>query len=81
MEVIMYTKTPCGACDTVEMLLKQRNVEVIKKDILADEQAFQEVIALGFSGVPVVVTSDQSVPPFLGVDVRAIEQVAKSYHS
>lgn len=81
MEVVMYTKTPCGGCDTVEMLLKQKGVEIIKKDILADEKNFQDVIDLGFSGVPVVTTSDNSVAPFSGVNMEAIEKIAQQYNN
>lgn len=79
MEVILYKSTDCGACNTVKVLLSNRGVPVTEKNITTDETAFRELADLGFQSVPVIVTSDNSVPPFVGVNMDAINKVAEEY--
>lgn len=79
MEVIMYKSTDCGACHTVKVLFSNRGVPVIEKNISTDEKALQELSDIGFQSVPVIVTSDNSVPPFAGVNIDAINEIAEKY--
>lgn len=52
--ITVYGKPACGQCDMTEMVLKRAGATYTKRDVTADQDAFETVQALGYMQAPVV---------------------------
>lgn len=59
MTVTVYSKSPCVQCEATYRALEQRHIDYEKRDLDADEEALQEVIAMGHMQAPVVVADGE----------------------
>lgn len=58
MSVVVYTKPGCPQCDATKRKLDQAGVRYDSVDVTADPAARVEVVALGYTSLPVVVVPD-----------------------
>lgn len=56
--ITVYSQPGCGPCVAVTRHLRKSGVGFEVRDVRQDEQAAQEVAALGYQGTPVVVAGD-----------------------
>ncbi|AMT72192.1 MULTISPECIES: glutaredoxin-like protein NrdH [Mycobacteroides] len=54
-EIVVYTKPGCVQCDTTKKALQRAGIPYRAVDVDADPAAQDEVRALGYSSLPVVV--------------------------
>lgn len=54
----LFSKPDCPGCFATQRKLDQYRIPYIKHDVSVDENARDRVIALGYSGVPVVIRPD-----------------------
>jgi len=52
--VTVYHQPNCSACKTAMQFLSQRGVSYVAKDISTDEQARNELVALGSQATPTI---------------------------
>ena len=57
-QIIVYSQPGCGPCIAVTRHLSKAGVGFEVRDVRQDEQAAEEVAALGYQGTPVVVAGD-----------------------
>lgn len=57
-QIIVYSQPGCGPCIAVTRHLRKAGVGFEVRDVRQDEQAAEEVAALGYQGTPVVVAGD-----------------------
>lgn len=69
-EVVLYTQTGCADCRSAKKFLSEKGVEFTEKNIQEDQQAFLELVKLGYQTTPVA-TVDGAV--VVGFDVRDLE--------
>lgn len=58
MTVTVYTKDNCQPCRLTKMALNRKGISITEKAVDKDPSALEEIKALGFLQVPVVVTPD-----------------------
>lgn len=56
--VTVYSKPSCVQCDATKRHLNKIDVAYDVVDVSVDEEAFNYVVGLGYSAVPVVVVGD-----------------------
>lgn len=57
--ITVYSKPGCGQCMFTKKFLERNGLAYQEKDIQVDELARQEVQAMGYSSLPVVVINGQ----------------------
>lgn len=72
MNITVYTKPNCVQCDTTKRYLDKNNISYDTVDITTDQTAYDMVIGLGYSSVPVVITDTDS---WAGFRVNKLEQI------
>ncbi|MBF0780216.1 MULTISPECIES: glutaredoxin-like protein NrdH [unclassified Granulicatella] len=72
--VVVYSKPNCMQCNFTKKFLEERNIPFKVKDVMEDEVALEEVKALGFSSLPVVVIEGEE--PFSGFRPDRLEAIA-----
>jgi thioredoxin reductase (NADPH) len=70
--VVIYTQPGCLFCDKVKTFLRERGVAFAEKDVIADEQAFDELEAKGFFATPVTVIDGDAVVGFNRTRLEAL---------
>lgn len=76
-QVTIYSTTWCAFCKTEKQYLSKLGVAFIEKDIEADKEAYEELMAKsngGYQGVPV---TDIAGTLVLGFDRRKIDELIK----
>lgn len=63
MTVTLYTKPGCQQCVLTSKKFNQAGVEFTTKDISESEEAYNEVVALGYKSLPVVVVQEADGEP------------------
>ncbi|MCZ0716904.1 glutaredoxin-like protein NrdH [Aerococcus kribbianus] len=72
--VTVYSKPNCSQCNFTKRFLNDKNVTFQVKDITESDEALNEVKALGFQSLPVVVADGQE--PFNGFRPDKLQQLA-----
>jgi glutaredoxin-like protein NrdH len=72
MNITVYTKPNCVQCHTTKTYLDKHNFGYSTVDITKDQEAYEKVVGLGFSSVPVVITDTDS---WSGFRVSKLEQM------
>ncbi|QSM95671.1 glutaredoxin-like protein NrdH [Mycobacteroides abscessus subsp. abscessus] len=60
MSVVVYTKPGCPQCDATKRALNRTGTPYRAVDVTADPAAREEVLALGYTTLPVVIGDDGS---------------------
>lgn len=71
-KVIVYTSNTCPYCTMVKDYLKDKNVEFDEKNVQTDETARNELIAKGYTGVPVVIIDGEEI---VGFDKNKLDKI------
>lgn len=74
-KIMVYGKTFCGACSTVQAYLKSRGVEFDYINIDEDQEA-QDYIFDNFMGVPVTEYKDSTVTEF---EMEGLDKIIKEW--
>lgn len=72
MQVAVYSQPGCQPCAGVKQLLGMSGVEFTEYDVSTDMDRLDEVISMGYKGVPVVVTDKGHVG---GLDIKKIKEL------
>lgn len=72
--VTVYSKPNCSQCNFTKRFLNDKNVTFQVKDITESDEALNEVKALGFQSLPVVVADGQE--PFNGFRPDKLQKLA-----
>ena len=72
MSVIVYTKPSCVQCNATYRALDKAGIEYSSIDITQDDEARDNLIALGYQQAPVVVTPTESWTGFQPDRIKAL---------
>lgn len=73
MVVKVYTKTVCPACDLVKNYLDNKRIKFEDRNIETDLNYRDEVIEMGFNGVPITVPPTGE--PVVGFDPNKLDKL------
>lgn len=62
--ITIYTQPTCQACKRLKSFLTQKNIAYIEKDVTTDDEAFEHLLALGFTTTPIIFIGDQIITGF-----------------
>lgn len=75
-KVIFYTKPGCVQCYYTKKYMDVMGIQYEEKDVLASEEAWEEVNEMGFWKVPVVKCEQR--PPFGGFQPDKLDEIVQS---
>lgn len=70
--VVVYTKDNCAPCSGTKKFLTENGVEFEERNIMQDPTAFDDLVAMNFNSVPVVVTPDST---FAGLNIAKLREL------
>lgn len=73
-EVTVYTSRTCPYCIAVKEYLKEKNIPFVEKNISTDPNAKRELLALGYSSVPIIITQKDII---VGFDQNQMNKIAE----
>lgn len=73
-KVTVYTSNTCPYCTMAKDYLKDREVEFEEKNVQTDKEARQELMAMGYTGVPVICVDDEQI---VGFDKARLDELLK----
>lgn len=73
-KVIVYTSNTCPYCTMAKDYLKEREVSFEEKNVQTDKEARQELMAMGYTGVPVICVDDEQI---VGFDKNRLDELLK----
>ncbi|MBU5668720.1 glutaredoxin family protein [Peptoniphilus sp. MSJ-1] len=73
-KVTVYTSNTCPYCTMAKDYLKEREVEFDEKNVQTDKEARNELMAMGYTGVPVIVVGDEQI---VGFDKNRLDELLK----
>ena len=62
--IIVYTQPTCQACKRLKIYLAQKQIQYVEKDVTTDDEAFAQLLALGFTTTPIIFIADQVITGF-----------------
>lgn len=63
-EVKVYTSNTCPHCTMAKDYLKEKGIEFNEKNVQTDAAARDELISMGYTGVPVLVIGEEEIVGF-----------------
>ncbi|GGF94010.1 hypothetical protein GCM10010912_43710 [Paenibacillus albidus] len=75
-QVIVYSTAGCSDCNLVKQWLTEQGITFEVRDVMTSTVYQEEVEKLGYMGVPVTVSGDQSVKGFNLAELQALVQAA-----
>lgn len=63
-EVKVYTSNTCPYCAMAKDYLKEKGIEFNEKNVQTDAAARDELISMGYTGVPVLVIGEEEIVGF-----------------
>lgn len=60
-KVVVYTSNTCPYCTMAKDYLKEKGVEFEEKNVQNDAAARDELISMGYTGVPVLVIGEEEI--------------------
>ena len=63
-KVVVYTSNTCPDCTMAKDYLKDNGVEFEEKNVQTDAAARDELISMGYTGVPVLVIGEEEIVGF-----------------
>ena len=73
-KVTVYTSNTCPYCTMAKDYLKEREVSFEEKNVQTDKEARQELMAMGYTGVPVICVDDEQI---VGFDKARLDELLK----
>lgn len=73
-KVTVYTSNTCPYCTMAKDYLKDREVAFEEKNVQTDKEARQELMAMGYTGVPVICVDDEQI---VGFDKVRLDELLK----
>ena len=73
-KVTVYTSNTCPYCTMAKDYLKDREVAFEEKNAQTDKEARQELMAMGYTGVPVICVDDEQI---VGFDKARLDELLK----
>ena len=73
-KVTVYTSNTCPYCTMAKDYLKDREVACEEKNVQTDKEARQELMAMGYTGVPVICVDDEQI---VGFDKARLDELLK----
>ena len=73
-KVTVYTSNTCPYCTMAKDYLKEREVDFEEKNVQTDEEARNELMAMGYTGVPVICIDDEQI---VGFDKNRLDELLK----
>ena len=73
-KVTVYTSNTCPYCTMAKDYLKDREVVFEEKNVQTDKEARQELMAMGYTGVPVICVDDEQI---VGFDKARLDELLK----
>ena len=73
-KVTVYTSNTCPYCTMAKDYLKDREVAFEEKNVQTDKEARQELMAMGYTGVPVICVDDEQI---VGFDKTRLDELLK----
>lgn len=71
-KVTVFTSSTCPYCTMAKDYLKDKGVEFEEKNVQTDAQARDELMAKGYTGVPVIVIDNEEI---VGFDKARLEKL------
>lgn len=71
-KVTVYTSTTCPYCQMAKEYLQEREITFDEKNVQTDKEARSELMAMGYTGVPVICVDDQEV---VGFDKNKLDEL------
>ena len=72
-QITLYSKPNCMQCNFTKQFFEDNQVPFVIKDVFESEEALEEVKALGFQSLPVIVAD--GIEPFFGFRPDILEQL------
>ncbi|WP_138159982.1 glutaredoxin family protein [Peptoniphilus catoniae] len=63
-KVVVYTSSTCPYCTMAKDYLTEKNVEFEEKNVQTDKAARDELLAKGYTGVPVIYVDNEEIVGF-----------------
>lgn len=63
-KVIVYTSNTCPYCTMAKDYLHEKNIEFEEKNVQTNSEARSELMAKGYTGVPVIVVGNEEIVGF-----------------
>ncbi|MBM7550734.1 glutaredoxin family protein [Peptoniphilus gorbachii] len=73
-KVTVYTSNTCPYCTMAKDYLKEREVDFEEKNVQTDKEARSELMAMGYTGVPVICIDDEQI---VGFDKNRLDELLK----
>lgn len=73
-KVTVYTSNTCPYCTMAKDYLKEREVDFEEKNVQTDKEARNELMAMGYTGVPVICVDDEQI---VGFDKNRLDELLK----
>lgn len=73
-KVTVYTSNTCPYCTMAKDYLKGKEVEFVEKNVQTDKEARSELMAMGYTGVPVICVGDEQI---VGFDKNRLDELLK----
>lgn len=73
-KVTVYTSNTCPYCTMAKDYLKEREVAFEEKNVQTDKEARNELMAMGYTGVPVICIDDEQI---VGFDKNRLDELLK----
>ena len=70
-KIKVYTSSTCPYCVMAQESLAEKGLEYEEKNVQTDKAARQELMKMGYTGVPVVVIGDEEI---VGFDKAKIDE-------
>lgn len=70
-KIKVYTSSTCPYCVMAKEYLAEKGLEFEEKNVQTDKAARQELMKMGYTGVPVVVIGDEEI---VGFDKAKIDE-------
>lgn len=64
MEVKIYTSKTCTYCNQAKEFMKENNIEFEELDVGSNPDARNQLISMGYRGVPVIVVDGEEIQGF-----------------
>ena len=73
-KVTVYTSNTCPYCTMAKDYLKEREVDFEEKNVQTDKEARNELMAMGYTGVPVICIDGEQI---VGFDKNRLDELLK----
>lgn len=73
-KVKVYTSSTCPYCTMAKDYLREKEVDFEEKNVQSDKEARDELMVMGYTGVPVICIGDEEI---VGFDKNRLDELLK----